>query len=362
MKKIFVLLTGAMMVGIASAQILQQDESALVYYSPKTAVSLDFTYTIEKLQAGPFAEFAEELLGATDFVLADSITYSLKDVHIGTSTSTDYNRPHKVNVEAGIPLLLTINEKGILKGYNIPNGQEKNTPQRKSVNKEEGFAPICVAPLTEEILKATDSANVAEAVAQQILHIRETRMYLLSGEVEHAPADGTSMKLVLAELDKQEKALTALFVGKRATYTEHFHCTIKPEEEEQLFFFCSENGFTHSDNVDADTIRVTVALSTQQYIQPQVDVNQEEPSPKNKKTKNKKETETMKTELSPIVYNLPGSAEVKVLYKGHHMAQRILPIAQAGIDVPLPKALFTSEKLPVILFNEKTGNIISISK
>ena len=111
------------MVGIASAQILQQDESALVYYSPKTAVSLDFTYTIEKLQAGPFAEFAEELLGATDFVLADSITYSLKDVHIGTSTSTDYNRPHKVNVEAGIPLLLTINEKGILKGYNIPNGQ-----------------------------------------------------------------------------------------------------------------------------------------------------------------------------------------------------------------------------------------------
>ena len=66
--------------------------------------------------------------------------------------------------------------------------------------------------------------------------------------------------------------------------------------------------------------------------------------------------------MSQIVYNLPGSAEVKVLYMNRLIAGKTIPVAQAGIDVPLPKSLFTGEHLPVIIFNEKTGNIVSISK
>jgi hypothetical protein len=37
-------------------------------------------------------------------------------------------------------------------------------------------------------------------------------------------------------------------------------------------------------------------------------------------------------------------------------------LAQLGIDVPLAKDVFAGPELPVIVFNEKTGNIISISK
>ena len=78
--------------------------------------------------------------------------------------------------------------------------------------------------------------------------------------------------------------------------------------------------------------------------------------------KGKKKGQVTTPELSPIVYNLPGSAEVKVVFQDRVLAGKTVPVAQLGVDVPLPKELFTGEQLPIIVFNEKTGNIVSISK
>lgn len=361
MKKVFLILLGVVTSVLLPAQTLQQNESALVYYSPKTEIVLDFSYIIETQEAGPYAEYAEELLGALDIVKTDSTAYQLEGVKVHTRTLTDYNRPHKVSLTDGIPMLLTLNEKQILKGYNI--AQHQDTPAspkpQPCVKKDAEKTAIRVAPYTDEVLKASDSTALAEAVAQQILHLRETRTYLLSGEVEHAPADGNAMRQVLAELDKQEQALTELFVGKRNRRTAHWTVTIQPEQAEQFFFFSAENGFTDGDNIDADTIRVELSLMAQTYLQKEEPVEEEITS---KKKKCKKEVKPAEPEMSPIVYNLPGSAEIKVLYKNRLMAGKTVPVAQAGIDVPLPKCLFSEETLPVIIFNEKTGNIVSISK
>lgn len=346
------MLIGAVMVTTISAQVLKQNEAALVYYSPKTEITLDFVYTVEVQTAGQFAEYAEELLGIHDFVAESSTIYALQNVHIGTSTKADVSRAHKVSADAGIPMLLSINDKGILKGYNIPYEAPQASKKHDMPKKDNGNKPIVVPPFMEDILKATDSANSAETVAQQIYHLRETRMFLLSGEVEHAPADGESMKHVLDELDKQEKALVELFTGKRIQRTEHRVITIVPNTEDELLYFSAENGFTDSDNIDADTIRVSFALHAQEWVA-------EDEAEVNSKSKKKGSTTP---ELSPIVYNLPGSADVKVVYGARTLGSRTLPVAQLGIDVPLPKSLFTGNELPIIVFNEKTGNIVSISK
>ena len=62
------------------------------------------------------------------------------------------------------------------------------------------------------------------------------------------------------------------------------------------------------------------------------------------------------------MYNLPGSATLDVMIKGNVLASRTFPVAQLGVDVPLAKDLFSGKELPIIVFSEKTGNIISISK
>ncbi len=85
-------------------------------------------------------------------------------------------------------------------------------------------------PLGEEALMAANLAKKAESVAKQIYRIRETRMNILAGDVEHMPADGKSLEMVLNELKKQERTLTSMFVGKTITQTHTYNVTINIED------------------------------------------------------------------------------------------------------------------------------------
>lgn len=331
------------MICAVRAQVVEQGEPAVVYYSPKTLVMLDFAYSVEKQEPGIFAQYAEAMIGAKDAVKEAKITYAIKDVNIHTKTIPDLARPHKILPEKDFPLLLTINEKGLLTGYNMPYVEKKRAPRDEPKKCDLNKAPVQIPPYPEEVLKAANPLAQAHAVAKQIFHIRETRMYLLNGEVEHAPADGEAMKQVLAELDKQEQALTELFMGKTSRRIEHKQVILSPEEKKNILYFSDENGFTDAENLEASTIVISINARPQQFKQ--VEGKQKKTAP-----------------VSQLVYNLPGNGEVKVLYKGNELAKRTIPVAQLGVDVPLPKDLFKGAPLPVIVFDEKTGNIVSISK
>ena len=330
------------------------NESAITYYSPKTSIVLDFAYYEEKQEVGPFALFAESLLGIKDAVMENSTTYSLEGVRIHTRTEADFSRAHNIVAEKGMPIqLLNINERGLLIGYNLPpqEKESKRSPSREGVKSR--ITTTNVLPYSEEILEAKGVAAQAKAVAKQIFRIREMRMYILGGEVEHAPADGRAMKLVLDELDKQEAQLLELFVGKKSVQTLNKQVVCCPQGDtfkqwQEELYFSEENGFTDAENIDAQKINIHAEFQ-HQFIQ------QDNDAKKAKKGKNA-------TEPSQIVYNLPGNAEVMVTYKDETIGKRTLPVAQFGIDIPLPKALFIGTQLPVIVFNEKTGNIVSISK
>ncbi len=358
MRRIFLMLFGAVIAGALSAQVLTEGESALVYYSPKTIVVVDFAYTVEKAEQGAYAEYAEAMLGIEDAVKENQTVCTLTGATVSTNTVADRTRPHKVSAENGIPLLLNINEKGLLVGYNAPETVAKQKHKPSSVPSKKAKPKSRPVPYPEDVLKANGEEAQAYEVAKQIFHIRETRMYLLSGEVENAPADGKAMELVLNELNKQEEALTELFTGKRSKVTKHKriyydHIDIHRKEGAALkgyvypLFFSEGNGFTNAENIEADTIRVTVRPSFTPFYTD--DSN-------NAKGKKKK------IELSEIVYNLPGQCLVEIRYKGRRLAEKEIPLAQTGMDVPLPKDMFTGSELPKIIFSEKTGNIVSISK
>lgn len=334
---------------------LKQEESAVVYYSPATTIVLDFQYTEETLEKGVYAEYAEELLGIRDAITESEKSYSLTGVDIVTRTEVDLNRVHKVAADKAFPVqLLTINERGLLVGYNLPptaNEQRPKAPRQETVTKIEPARPL---QLPEEFLDAKKPADEARAIAKYIFHLREVRTYLLSGELEHAPADGEAMRLVLEELDSQERQLVELFIGTRTFVTKHERIQCRPMGDsfkrwDKDLYFSRENGFTTEENVDAEKIEIRTEFQ-HQFLQPA------EAQPK----KNKKEP--VVSEPSQIVYNLPGNANVLVTYRGQQLRSKVVPVAQFGVDVPLSKDLFTGNTLPVITFNEKTGNIVSITK
>ena len=53
-------------------------------------------------------------------------------------------------------------------------------------------------------------------------------------------------------------------MGKKTKRTEHKIVLLDPEKKEKLLFFSEENGFTDAENIDADTVRISVKLHPQQ--------------------------------------------------------------------------------------------------
>ena len=354
-KKIFVLLGAVMLSNLMQAQLVRQNEMALIYYAPKNSVVLDFEYSVETREAGPYAKYAESLLGVTNAIRVNSNSCVLNKVEIGSHTIADTTRAHKVVPEPGFPTqLLTLDNRGLLIGYNLPYEAKSKPRQPKNCTKPTVTYPESM-PLTDEQLDFRKEEDRAKAIAKQIYRIRESRVYLLGGEVEHAPADGKAMQLVLDELKEEEQKLVSLFTGRITTRTEHYEAVFMPgengkkDQEEWQLFFSDENGFTMPENLDADTITIRLNASWQTY-KPAEEIKKNAKADKNA------------PQVSQLIYNLPGSAAIQVLYKDKCIGRKVQPIAQFGIDVPLSRDLFTGTTLPIIRFNTRTGNIESISK
>ena len=120
MKRLTIAIFGLCLTIAASAQIVQENELALVYYMPENQLVFDIEYTEETLEAGPFFLFAEKYLGTEDVIQENRTIYHLTDVQAHLVTHPDYTRAYKVVPEKGMQTqLLSLSKDGLLYGYNV---------------------------------------------------------------------------------------------------------------------------------------------------------------------------------------------------------------------------------------------------
>ena len=326
---------------IAMAQTVEENEMAVVYYMPQTQLAITIDYDKVTVEPGPFYLYAERYLGVKDVATEASTRYEVTKLHLSTRTVADQNRAYKVVDETQ---WLSLTPEGLLYGYNVPAYTTPIAAEEEKPIKADDTKPLM--PLMEEQMVASSIAKMAEGAAKQIYHIREVRMNLLAGDVEHTPADGKAMRLVLNELDKREQMLAELFVGSRKV--EHLSHTIhyvpsKDVTERIVGRVSQHTGIVSADDLSGEPIRVTLAGKRQAYASAEANKNS-------------------KAIPSQVYYNLPGSAKVVVEYGQDMRESAILPIAQFGVAVPLAKSLLLGKKTPKIYFNTQTGNILSIEQ
>ena len=201
-------------------------------------------------------------------------------------------------------------------------------------------------PLLEEQFMAGSVAKMAEGAAKQIYRIRETRLNILAGDVEHVPADGKAMELVLNELNKQEHALVALFVGTTKV-TRHTHTLLytpaESVENEVICRLSAHNGMVDKNDLSGEPIYLTLD-ATYRTLLPGGYVDKNTPA------------------LSQLYYNLPGEAKMVMQFKGKVVAESHFEVAQYGVAVPLAQELFTGNSAPIIEISAETGNILEIRR
>ena len=318
--------------------------NGITYSLPKTELNIVITArcTIEK--PGPFYQYAERYFATKDIITINNETWTVENIDIHTSAIPDPNRTFQVAIDTrGIANNISFYHDNIIAGINIesdmPNMSDKS--ENSSFLIPNSSLNFDYSVLNEDALVATSIPKMAEMVARQIYHIRESRTALLSADLDQLP-DGNALNTMLNRLDAEEAELLAFFIGKSTTYTVTKEYRITPDDDLQDYVIArisTAEGLTEASNVIGEPIYL--AIKGTYYNAPLTDPKKEK-APKG------------------FYYNVPGKAIVTVDFDDIHKTTT-LPIAQFGYTTSLDAKL-TNSKTTKITFNPELGTITKIEK
>jgi hypothetical protein len=209
---------------MAPAQVpfsLTDGECAVVYSLPKAELCVEVQTEKVTQKPGMFYRYSERYLAATRVITSEKTTYRLKSVAVKTHAIPDPARTYKfVKSKNTETVNISENSQGLLCGVNVPVKQDLKLTPVVTIPSTDQSQNEVLLPLGEEYMMAGSEAKLAEGAAKQIYRIRESRVGLLTADVEKLPADGASLNSMLEGLNKMECELTELFVGKIITETQ----------------------------------------------------------------------------------------------------------------------------------------------
>jgi len=324
---------------------LNQEQNAFVYSLPQTELCIEVE--IEKItqKTGVYNQYAQRYLATDQIILEDKTTYNLKNIQIGSRVVADPNRTYILQLEENILSQICVNSKGILSGINVHNAIEnyKISSTNKIFNEKADEATLL--PLGEEYMMAGSNAKLAEGAAKQIYRLRESRVSLLTGDMEKLPSDGKSLSTMLDGLDKMEKQLTELFVGKTKTEIIRKTIFLIPDSsytnQQVLFRLSSQKGLVTSTDLSGkpyfiNFIPENLVLNPADY--------------------------TLKNNLSFSINTiLPALTNVSITDGVNSIYSNNILIPQFGVVIPLSIEELAKQKTKVQI-DTITGRILSIEK
>jgi len=304
------------------------NDYGLTYALPKTVLSVDIQTTKVKLNPGQFYQYAEKYLGVKDAITEDKEYWELDKIDVWGKPVPDKEHTYFIQLKSSVGPYMYLTADGLLCSINtdpdfgnIP--KSKLTIDKTSV--KSGISKSSV--MSEELLMASSTSKMAEIAAKQIYRIRESRMNILTGDADKIPADGESFKLVISQLEEQERVLTEMFTGTVTRESEIKSYLVEPEETMNNFVVCRFS--QHFGLVDKNDLSGTPVFLTLKTL----DAPNIAPVGKAKNSKG-------------IVYRTPGEAQVRILIMGKPYFDSVLKIAQFGSTTILPSAVFEDKKNP----------------
>ena len=349
MKKCIVLI--AVLVALNSFAVAQTNflltagEAVFVYSLPKTELSIEIEIERVTQTPGEFFRFSERFLAVRDVITTERTTFRLKSVRIVPRPVADPSRTFAVPYNRRFPMLskISVNANGILCGVNVSCRGEFDVccakppvQQRTAVS----TAPRPL-PLTEEFMLAGSVARMAEGAGRQIYRIRESRIALLTADLDNLPADGESLKLMLQGLDEMERELTELFIGSTTTEVLTHTIRLTPTEtvRNQVLFRVSDiAGLVSPQDLSGAPYYISIIPTT---INVQPSRNNRQPAP-------------------ALMYSiLPASTQITIGDGNNIFFAEQFLIPQFGVTVPIPEELLRRNDAQIRI-DEQTGRLLNV--
>ena len=338
----------------------KSQSEGITYLLPKNQITVTITATKNTYTPGKYCKYAEQYLRLTDISPEPSVTWDLNTLTSFCSAIPDPQKAYYIKVvEKSSAPQVQLTKDGLLLAINdqveYPPARPAamlETAQKKRLNPEDYF--------TQDIIRASSSSTIARLIAEEIYLIREKRNDLTRGELENMPKDGTSMQLMLQQLNEQEEALTSLFRGTVEKETKQFTFTVVPTgdvAEQVLFRFSQKLGVIAPD--DLAGVPFYYSLKSQQTV-PSKEPVTEEDRKRIEKAEKDAQKRAMKGEpflMEGVVYNVPERVDFKVYTPKKTYINQEYKIAQMGNTDVLLNELFNKKSTFHVTFNPEDGSI-----
>lgn len=352
MKQLFILLgmflslPGFAQTKVVKKNAVKANDFGVTYSLPKTNIVVGAEVTKVTCKAGPYYRYAEKYLNIKDVVTESKVYYELDKVTLENRGVPDKENTYIVSFKAGtVAPYAYLTEDGLLCSINAEYKPAPESEAEKARKVRKTAAPDA-SVLSEELLMAGSTARQAEVAARQIYRIRESRLNILTGDADNLPPDGEAMKIVIQQLEEQENALTALFVGTKIREPQYYDVAVEPTgdmEKEILFRFSPFLGVLDADDLGGMPVYMDLTATERA---PQLD---------------EKEAEKKEKSLKGIVYNIPGKASVTVYSPKKTYFKGDVQVTQFGTREGLAPVMFEDKKAPVkVYFYPETGAIKQI--
>lgn len=348
MKKNILMLSALFLSITAMAQtdvttgVMRGKDYGVTYMLPKTEIEIVLQATKYTYTPGEFCRYADRYLRLNNVSAEPEEFWTLDKIETRIAGVPDKDNVYFVKMkDKTVAPLMELTEDGIVRSINIPfSGKPAaKTPEAKAT--ESSIDPRSF--LTEEILMSNSSAKMAELVAKEIYSIRESKNALLRGEADNMPKDGAQLKLMLDNLNQQETAMTEMFSGKIKKEPKTFTIRLTPKEmkDEVAFRFSRKLGVVANNDLAGEPYYISVT---------------------DLKSPDVSATEEGKKKVDGVAYNLPGKAQVTLMYNNKKLFDDQLPITQFGTVEYLAPVLFNKNSTIKVLFDTATGGLIKVDR
>lgn len=238
----------------------QSTDASTTYYLPKTALRFQIQLEKTSYKPGILAGYAMIYLKKPDVVQDAYTHYRIIGITMDSYGVPDTSKAHTLIIDKKHDISkVSLSPDGVLLGINA-DGRVPAAP-KPFVEHKHSFPPDAQQYMSEDILRAGSYAKMAELTAQEIYDIRDSRSSLAKGQADFMPKDGTQLKLMLQNLDKQEKGLMSAFTGNTVTDTVQYTVTYVPTRavsNEVLFRLSAWDGVTSTSDLSGAPYYISI--------------------------------------------------------------------------------------------------------
>ncbi|QIA07217.1 DUF4831 family protein [Draconibacterium halophilum] len=329
----------------------------IAYALPRTGIKVHVEAIREKFEPGPYAAYAEQLLGIKDARTGASVKWSVSAVSIETFSEPDPQQVYKAM--GGVAATISLAPNGCLAGINTAVAttlplqvQSNKTFQQPDI--DDGFSfdyfsdtPFVIAGDSSNNFRPTKVSveqKAAEA-AQRVLDCRMNQYDLAALRIDGEYPDGKAYEVSLEELKRTEQNYIKLFVGRTTYKTERYSFDYVPAANEKnavIFRISDANGIVPASDLSGKPVMAEFEQVAGLLAKFDAEAVSDNPN----------------AGYDGVYYRMPGVANIKIIYELNSLASARATIAQFGKVAPVPEELLGGDYS--IEFHPQTGAIKSV--